>query len=1120
MAPRWARSRTPAWPAPTGSSSCWRRCAAAAQRLVDAAQPGATPTLVLPLDQAEELFSADAGPQAEQFLGLLTQLVSRINVDEVGLLVAATIRTDRYEVMQNHPALAGVGSVLFDELKPMPATQFKEVITGPAARSSAGGHRLTIAPDLVNRLLADAAEGADTLPLLALTLARLYADYASSGELTLANYEAMGGMRRVVQNAIDEVLAANPGPRDRQLQLLRSAFVPWLATINPDNDQPLRRVAHYNDLPAASRPLIDALVEKRLLIRDERDGKVVIEVALESLLRQWDELAGWLREERQHLKSADDIERNATAWATRGHDPAWLLTGTRLSDAETLSATPGFRSRLAGTRGYLAASRNTEDRKREAEEQHRQAELRHAEEVARLAQESQRLAQERQQAAEAHTVDLRKRARLLRAVLAATVVIAVAAAFGFVQTWYAKRDVQQKYLESTALRLATDSSGILAGDRPGNDIRAFQELLAAQAIDPKYDAALLDAQAKRFSTVKILNAGGKISMSALSPDGHLFAATSGDKLQLWDVDAGRPVGDAVPGENGVAFSPDGKLVATGGSNNTVLVYGVDKRDLKQTLSGPGRVMARIAFSRDGQTLAAASLDGTVWLWNPNTGQAIRTLRPDSHKGVVAVAFSPDGAHLATGGADRQVLVWETSTGRLERSIPGHDGEVTGLAYDFDGKVLASVGHDRKIKFWDDTGKSIRDPLTTDDAVMDVAFDPQPTLRLASTGSSGTVNLWNFDHGEVIQSALPGHAGQSQALTFSANGGRLAVGSEDGLIRVWNPDRGEPMTASIGGVNGVAYSQDGTRIVSASGDGSLQLWDPNTGQADGDAMPGGADGLMSVAISPDARTVVAGDGAGNVQVWNPNTRKLIRKLTGHQGNVNSVAFSPDGNLIASGGEDGLIMIWNAETGQTRTLTGHDGYVNALTFSHDGHRIISGGTDSKAIVWNVDTGDRVVTIDNGAYVDGLALSPDGHDLVTGGADALIRRWNADTGASLGAQMVGHGNAVPAIAYSPDGRQIISGSYDKTVRLWDAKTGKPIGTPMTGHTNFITSLAVSPNGQLVVSGSQDYTLRLWPITASVSDLCAKLTTNMSQKHWREWVAPDIRYRTACPGLPIAPD
>jgi hypothetical protein len=119
------------------------------------------------------------------------------------------------------------------DLKAMPPDQFVQVITGPAGRASC--RWLTIAPDLVNRLLVDAAEGGDTLPLLALTLARLYDGYASSGEITVAHYEAMGGMRRVVQTAVDEVLSRGP-ERTHQIAQLRAGFIPWLVTVNPDTD--------------------------------------------------------------------------------------------------------------------------------------------------------------------------------------------------------------------------------------------------------------------------------------------------------------------------------------------------------------------------------------------------------------------------------------------------------------------------------------------------------------------------------------------------------------------------------------------------------------------------------------------------------------------------------------------------------------------------------------------------------------------------------------------------------------------------------------------------------------------------------------------------------------------
>jgi hypothetical protein len=331
---------------------------AAAARLLDEENPA--PSLVLPLDQADELFGPAAGAAAERFLALLAELVRRPHDRAFGLIVVATIRTDRYARMQSHPALNDANTVLFDELKPMPRTQFKEVITGPAARVTEAGRPLRVADDLVERLLDEASDGVE-VPLLSLALSRLYVDYGSEGELTLAQYEAMGGVRRVLNNEIDAILSQDPIRRQQQLDALRSAFIPWLVTIDPNNDQPVRRGAYYADLPEASRSLIDALVWRRLLVRDERDGQGVVEVASESLLRQWDQLTRWLNEERQNLIDAYEIERSANGWVSHDHDPAWLLRGSRLAAAETLAATPQFQLRLAATNDFLGASRRAEE---------------------------------------------------------------------------------------------------------------------------------------------------------------------------------------------------------------------------------------------------------------------------------------------------------------------------------------------------------------------------------------------------------------------------------------------------------------------------------------------------------------------------------------------------------------------------------------------------------------------------------------------------------------------------------------------------------------------------------------------------------------------------------------
>ena len=280
-----------------------------------------------------------------------------------------------------------------------------------------------------------------------MTLERLYRDFGGDGDLTVAEYESMGGMAQVVQTEVDKLLAADPEQRQARLDTLHDAFIPWLATINPDNDQPMRRLARWDDLPAASRPLIQAMVEKRLLVKDTRDGQTVVEVALESLLRQWRELAAWLRDEAQDLKDADTLERAAADWQASGRDESWLLEGTRLADAETLAAKPGFRDRLDPTRDYLHASRQRENDRIEAEKQRQQAEL---------------------QAAQEHAARCGNAPGSV-AVLAVTAIVAVVAVALGVQANHARNQADARFREATSLRLVSEAQPMLAGTRPGGD---------------------------------------------------------------------------------------------------------------------------------------------------------------------------------------------------------------------------------------------------------------------------------------------------------------------------------------------------------------------------------------------------------------------------------------------------------------------------------------------------------------------------------------------------------------------------------------------------------------------------------------------------------------------------
>jgi formylglycine-generating enzyme required for sulfatase activity len=326
------------------------------------------PTLVLSIDQGEELFLVEGQGEAQPFLSLLRDLLT---ADAPAVVALFTIRSDNYERLQLAAELEGIRQQTLS-LPPMPRGSYVEVIKGPAQRLEGTPRALQIDNALVDALLIDIEAGGakDALPLLAFTLERLYGDYGPTGHLKLEHYEKLGRIEGSIEAAVERAFKAAdvdpklPKDKPARLALLHRGIIPWLAGIDPETGAPRRRVARFSEIPAEARPLIDLLIEQRLLSTDvAADTKEkTIEPAHEALLRKWSLLQGWLKEDAPLLAVLDGIKRAARDWVANGKATSYLAhSKERLRAAERLLTRPDFATDLEPIdKEYLASCRSAE----------------------------------------------------------------------------------------------------------------------------------------------------------------------------------------------------------------------------------------------------------------------------------------------------------------------------------------------------------------------------------------------------------------------------------------------------------------------------------------------------------------------------------------------------------------------------------------------------------------------------------------------------------------------------------------------------------------------------------------------------------------------------------------
>ncbi|WP_431659214.1 WD40 repeat domain-containing protein [Pantanalinema rosaneae] len=564
----------------------------------------------------------------------------------------------------------------------------------------------------------------------------------------------------------------------------------------------------------------------------------------------------------------------------------------------------------------------------------------------------------------------------------------------------------------------------------------------------------------------------------------------------------------------VAFSPDGKRLATSDTSGDIQIWQLPSGSQLVNCKGHEHWVWAVAFSPDGQFLASASDDYRVKLWDVETGTCLKTFIGHTYS-INAIAFSPNGRYIATSSQDATIRIWDlqaparSSEGDASSSLVvdtcmqllGHQGRVWSVAFHPVGSseppgmdtILASGSEDRTIKLWDiKTGSCLQTLTGHQEWVKSVAFSPDGQM-LASGSFDHTLKLWDLQTGGCLNT-LRGHSSTVTMVAFSSSG-QLVSSSYDQTLKLWNITTGQCMRTLQGHGNriwAVAFDPTGEWLASGGDDHAAKLWQVSTGQCT-KTIKGHRNAVMAIALNADRHYLASGHEDQTIRIWDLSTEKCCQTLYGHTNRVWSVAFAPPfkssaveaqnpdsaATILASGSGDRTIKLWNWRTGQClKTLYGHSSWVWSVAFSPNGAWLASSSYDRTIKLWDVDAGKCVQTLEgHTAPAVSVTFSPDGRWLGSSSFDTTIKLWQVDTGECL-KTLQGHSNSVWQIAFSPDGQQLVSCSFDLTLKLWDVQTGACLQT-FEGHTAPIATVIYSPDGQHLISGGFDQTMRVWDIS-----------------------------------------
>lgn len=547
--------------------------------------------------------------------------------------------------------------------------------------------------------------------------------------------------------------------------------------------------------------------------------------------------------------------------------------------------------------------------------------------------------------------------------------------------------------------------------------------------DGEVVATAVSPQGDRIATAgKKVNDGAQVYVWALGPEGSakLVTQLSGHTGTI----------------NALAFSPDGRYLASASDDGTICLRRARDGQLVRTFVVGNVIVNAVAFSPNSLELASGSNDGTASLWSIDSYLPVREFR--GHRAaVVAVAFSKDGTRLATASSDMTARVWEISTGRSLAILAGHTKGLVSIGYSHGGGRILTASLDGTVRFWGPNGSGKGTFAQSDSRLTSATFSPDDE-EILTTAEDGVASVFNTKTG-VLKRRLSGHTSAVRSGVFLGDS-RILTASADHTARIWQigvPQAILQLPIHDGRINSVAFAHGGGERLLTLADQAARLWEPRTG-------------------------------------------RLLQTLNGHTGKVLAGAFTANGSHFATAGDDDTVRLWDGKSGAPlQRVAGFGTALRSVAISPDAKYVFAADGGSSLVVWPVASPNDRFRFESGAApILATAVSADGRFLVTGHSDRMARLWELKLPSGMSTSQAPtwqniltyreHEREVRAVAFSPNGWNVITGSGDWQARIF-SRAGEFRAT-LSHHSEPISAVSYSPDDRLVVTASEDRSACLW--------------------------------------------